>query len=79
MLDKLTKEQLEKELLYNSPEHYISGVATIKRAKANLYYMHDDDPATLFTLKELKEQGYDKEDIEGFDIEIPKGAFVVEL
>jgi hypothetical protein len=79
-LEKLSKEQLEQELLYNSTEYSVSGVvAKISRAKANLYNTHEDDPATLYTLKELKEQGMDKEEIESCDIEIPKGAFVIEF
>ena len=79
-LDKLSKEQLEQELLYNSKEYSLSGVVQkIARAKANLYNTHEDDPSTLYTLKELKEQGMDKEEIESCDIEIPKGAFVLEF
>lgn len=79
-LDKLSKEQLEQELLYNSKEYSVSGVVSkITRAKANLYNTHEDDPSTLYTMRELKEQGMDKEEIESFDIEIPKGAFVLEF
>lgn len=79
-LDKLSEEQLEQEFFYNSQEYSVSGVVQkITRTKANLYNTYEDDPATLYTLKELKEQGLDKEEIESCDIEIPKGAFVLEF
>jgi len=78
-LDKLTKEQLNQELLYNSKEFSVSGVVKkLIKQRGNLYYDGGDDPATLYTLKELKE-GYDKDEIEEFTIEIPKGAFVLEF
>lgn len=38
-----------------------------------------DDPATLYTLAQLKEQGMDKEEIEECEIEIPKGSFYIEV
>jgi hypothetical protein len=79
MLDKLSKEQLEQELLYNSTEYSLSGVAKITRAKANLYTKHEDDPSPLYTLNQLREDGMDKEEIEECDIEIPKGSFYVEF
>jgi hypothetical protein len=79
-VNNLTEEQLKQPLLYNSEEYSISGqVCKIEKAKANLYYTGEDDPATLYTLKQLKEDGYDKEDIEEFDIEIPKGAFYIKI
>lgn len=80
LLDRLTKEELEQELLYNSEDHCMSGIVqTVVKARANLYYMGDDDPSTLVTLKYLKEEGYDKEDIESMDIEIPKGSFYIKF
>jgi hypothetical protein len=79
-VNNLTDDQLEQHLLYNSEEYSISGkVNKIEKAKQNLYYTGDDDPAELYTLKQIKEEGYDKEDIEGFDIEIPKGSFFIKI
>lgn len=79
-VNSLTDEQLEKHLLYNSEEYSISGkVHKIEKAKQNLYYIGDDDPAELYTLKQLKEDGYEKEDIEGFEIDIPKGSFYIKI
>lgn len=79
-LDKMTKEQLEQGIVYSSENLCLSGtVIGFGRAKENLYYTGDDDPAELYTLKQLKDDGYDKEDIEGFDIEIKKGDFVIKF
>lgn len=79
-VNSLNEEQLDQYLLYNSEEYSISGkVLKIEKAKQNLYYTGEDDPAPLYTLKQLKEWGYDKEDIEGFEIEIPKGSFYIKI
>jgi hypothetical protein len=79
-INKLTDEELEQHLFYNSEEYSISGkVHKIEKAKQNLYYTGDDDPSELYTLKQLKDQGYDKEDIESFEIEIPKGSFYIKI
>lgn len=79
-VNSLTDEQLEQYLLYNSEEYSISGkVLKIKKAKQNLYYTGDDDPAELYTKKQLLEEGWDKDDIEDLEIEIPKGAFYIEI
>lgn len=79
-VNSLTDEQLEQDLLYNSEEYSISGtVNKIEKTKQNLYWTGDDDPSKLYTLKQLKDEGYDKEDIEGFEIEIPKGSFYIKI
>lgn len=79
-LCKMSKKELEQPLLYNSDNLSLSGeILSIGKSRANLYYTGEDDPATLYTLKELKEDGYDKEDIESFNIEIPKGSFVIKF
>ena len=77
-VNTLTEEELEQPLIYNSEEYSISGkVDKIIKSKQNLYYTDEDDPAELYTLKQLKEDGWEKEDIENFDIEIPKGAYFI--
>lgn len=79
-VNSLTDEQLEQDLLYYSEEYSISGeVNKIEKAKQNLYWTGDNDPSELYTLKQLKDEGYDKEDIEGFEIEIPKGSFYIKI
>lgn len=80
ILDKLTKEQLEQPLLYNSEEYSVSGeVQKIQKVKQNLYFLGDDDPSPLYTKKQLAEQGMDKEEIEECEVEIPKGAILIEF
>lgn len=80
IINKMTPEQLEQKLLYNSENYSMSGPVTgIKRAKGNLYYTGEDDPAQLYTRKQLTEDGYDKQDIEGFEVEIPRGAYYIEF
>ena len=79
-LDKMTKEELNQQIVYVSDDLCLSGTVTgIGKAKATLYNTFDDDPAELYTMKQLKENGYDKEDIEGFAIEINKGDFVIKF
>lgn len=78
-LDKMTKEQLEQNIVYSSENLCVSGtVIGVGRAKANLYYTGEDDPAELYTMKQLKED-YDKEEIDGFTVEIAKGDFVIKF
>lgn len=79
-LDKMTPEELEQPVVYNFKEYELSGqVGKISKNRYDLYYTGEDDPAPLYTKNQLFEDGYDKEDIEGFDIEIPKGQFVFTL
>ena len=78
-LDSLPAEELEKELLYNSLDYGISGtIAEINRTDENLYYI-GDDPVIMHTRKELLQRGYTDKEIAGFDIEIPKNCYYVEL
>lgn len=80
LLDKLTPKQLNKELLYNSDRYSISGeVSSVKTVSANLYYTGEDDPAKLYTRKQLKENGYTVEEIEDMEIEICKGDIVINI
>jgi hypothetical protein len=79
ILDKMSENELNQNLLYLSDSLSISGVVVkVGKAKANLYYTGEDDPAELKTMKQLREE-YDKEEIENFAIEIPKGAFVIKF
>lgn len=79
-LDKMSKEELEQSLAYNSEEYSISGgVSDFKKASSNLYWTGDDDPSKLYTRTQLIEEGYSSEDIEEMVIEIPKGQYYLEL
>ncbi len=79
-VNKLSKEDLEKELIYNSRNNCLSGVVSkIYKQRGNLYYDGSDDPAELFTMKQLKEEGMDKEEIESMIIEVPHLSVVIEF
>ena len=79
-LEKLTKEELNQPIVYSSEDLCLSGPVTgIGKAKATLYNTFEDDPAELYTMKQLKENGYDKDDISGFEPEIKKGDFVIKF
>lgn len=79
-LEKLTKEELNQTIVYSSENLCLSGtVIGIGKAKATLYNTFEDDPTELYTMKQLKENGYDKEDIEGFEPEIKRGDFVIKF
>ncbi|PZR19449.1 MAG: hypothetical protein DI539_13980 [Flavobacterium psychrophilum] len=78
-LSKLSDEELEKELLYNSMDYGISGtVSEINRSDNNLYYV-GDEPVLLHTEDELKQRGYSDNQISGLDVEIPRGCYYIEL
>lgn len=79
-LDKMTKEELNQPIVYVSNDLCLSGTVTgIGKARATLYNTFEDDPAELYTMAQLKDNGYDKDDIEGFAIEINKGDFVIKF
>lgn len=78
-LNKMSKQQLDQNILYNSESLSISGVVSgFGKSKTTLYYTGEDDPAQLYTMKQLKER-YDKDEIEGFDIEINRGDFIIKF
>jgi hypothetical protein len=79
-INKLSDEELKGDFVYNSERLFISGtVEKITKAKTNLYYTGEDDPVRIYTKNELLEEGYEKEDIEGMTVEIPKGAYFIEF
>jgi hypothetical protein len=78
-LSKLSDEELEKELLYNSMDYGISGpVSEINRSEDNLYYV-GDQPVLLHTEAELRQRGYSENQISNLDVEIPQGCYYIEL
>ena len=77
-LNKMSEEQLEKQLKFLYPDDNSSGfVNSFYISKNNLYFTGQDEPNELLTSKQLKERGYSKKDIEFFDVEIEKGDFVI--
>ena len=78
-LNKLSKEQLEQDFIVIAQERTLSGYGEARVSKSHLYWDGGDDPSNLYSKSELKEQDYDKEDIEGMELIIKKGQFYVEL
>lgn len=78
-LNKLSKEQLEQDFIVVASDKTLSGFGEAKVSKANLIYTGDDDPCELVTRQSLINDGYDKEEIEKYDVIIKKGQFYVEL
>ena len=79
-LKKLAPEELEKPMIYISDSLSISGIVSdFGKAKANLYWDCGDDPSELKTKKEWREDGYDDEDIEEFELYVQKGDFVIKF
>ncbi len=78
-INKLSEEELEKELLYNSLDYGISGnIGEISHSDQNLYYV-GDQPALLHTGDELRQRGYSDNEIAKLDVEIPQGCYYIEL
>lgn len=78
-INKLSEEELEKELLYNSLDYGISGnLGEISHSDQNLYYV-GDQPALLHTDDELRQRGYSDNEIAKLDVEIPQGCYYIEL
>lgn len=81
ILDSMSDEELNEDMVYNSDNNYISGfVYDFKRSEKDLYHSGEDDPSTLVTRDYLiNDLSYDEEDLEGFDLVIPKGSYYFEL
>jgi hypothetical protein len=78
-LNKLSKVQLEQDFIVVASDKTLSGFGEARVSNANLIYTGDDDPCELVTKQSLIDDGYDKEDIEGYEIVVKKGQFYVEL
>jgi len=78
-LNKLSDEELEKDLLYNSLDYGISGnVTEVNHTDEDLYYV-GDEPILLHTREELLKRGFTEKQIAELDIEIPEGCYYIEL
>ena len=79
-LEKLSKEELQKEAIFISDCKTQSGIIDVaKKLPATLYNTFEDDPNELKTRKQLKEDGMDSEEIEDCGIEFNKGEFFIEI
>lgn len=78
-VNKLSEEELDKDLMYNSIDYGISGeVNEITKSDDNLYFV-GDDPALLHTKEDLMKRGFSEEQIKKLEIEIPEGCYYIEL
>lgn len=78
-VNKLSDEELEKDLLYNSMDYGISGsVPEITHTNEDLYYV-GDEPVLLHSKIDLEKRGFSENEISSFDVEIPKGCYYIEL
>ena len=78
ILNSMSVEQLNKELIVIDCSEAIVGYAEAEFATEDLYYTGEDDPSELLTLSELQDQ-YEQEDIDGMEIIINKGDLFIEL
>ena len=78
ILDSMSVEQLNKELIVIDCSEAIVGYAEAEFAPEDLYYTGEDDPSELYVLSELKDQ-YEQEEIDGMEIIVNKGDLIFEL
>ena len=77
ILNSMSVEQLNKELIVIDCSEAIVGYAEAEFATEDLYYT-GDDPSELYVLSELKDQ-YEQEEIDGMEIIVNKGDLIFEL
>ena len=77
ILDSMSVEQLNKELIVIDCSEAIVGYAEAEFATEDLYYI-GDDPSELYVLSELKDQ-YEQEEIDDMEIIVNKGDLIFEL
>ena len=81
VLNGLSEEELDNELIYNFKSYSLSGVVDkIIKAEDDMYISGDGDPDPIVTKQSLLDNGYDEEDIESeYILEIPKGSLYIDL
>lgn len=80
ILNSMTSEQLDREIIYNSRQHSLSGViAGITKVKADLLWDGMGDLSDIRSRADWKKLGYEKEEIDEMEVEIPKGSLVIEF
>jgi hypothetical protein len=77
ILDSMSVEQLNKELIVIDCSEAIVGYAEAEFATEDLYYI-GDDPSELYVLSELQDQ-YEQEEIDDMEIIVNKGDLIFEL
>lgn len=81
LLNSLTEQELKNELFVNRDDIGVSGVVhRIRRAAADLMYDFSDDPVPLRSRSALKkEYSFDKQELAGMAVAIPKGGIYLEF
>jgi hypothetical protein len=78
-INKLSEEELDKDLMYNSIDYGITGnVNEITKSDHALYFV-GDEPALLHTKEELLKRGFSEKEIAKFEVEIPEGCYYFEI
>ena len=77
ILNSMSVEQLNKELIVIDCSEAIVGYAEAEFATEDLYYI-GDDPSELYVLSELQDQ-YEQEEIDDMEIIVNKGDLIFEL
>lgn len=78
-LDKMSKEQLNQDLIVVASNKTLSGLGYAKTSNSHLIWTGDDDPCELRTKSELIEEGYEKEEISEMEVMVERGGFYIEL
>ena len=79
-LEKLSKEELKEPAIFITADRTQSGyIEVAKKLPATLYNTYEDDPNELKTMKQLKEDGLDREELENVADEFSKGQFFIEI
>lgn len=77
ILNRLTPDQLKQPAFVNREDMGVSGLVTkISKTRSDLLYDGEDDPSSLKTKAQLRDEGYEKSEIDAMDVEIPKGSLV---
>ena len=79
-INSLSKEDLKKDVIFIAEDKSFSGVVhRAIKAKTNLFYAYDDDPAWLMTKTELKERGFIEEELNQIEVYVSKGDLFLEV
>lgn len=79
-LDKLSKEELERDVVVVSTASCTSGpIEKLKKAPHNLLWDGEDDPSELHTRSWFLKEGFEIEDVDSFTVEVNKGDIVIQI
>lgn len=79
LLNGLTNEQLSKPIYYDFEGSQSGQVLQVIETEEDLLYDGEDDPSELQTRQEFLADGFDEDDVDSFEVEIPKGSFLIKI